>query len=62
MNTSSNNTSDLEKKSEDFLNAVVLNIVRKELPDDSKKQFYRLLENDKYEEARKFAFKNIPGF
>jgi hypothetical protein len=54
--------SDLNRKAEEFLNEVILNIVLTELSDDLKKQFYGLLEEDKYDEAREFAMQNIPDF
>ena len=57
-----NPNSDLNKKAEEFLNEVILNIVLTELSDDLKKQFYGLLEEDKYDEAREFAMQNIPDF
>ncbi len=60
--TYSNQNSDLNKKADEFLNAVILNIVLTELSDDLKKDFYGLLEENKYDEARDFAMQNIPDF
>ena len=60
--TYNNQNSDLNKKAEEFLNAVILNIVLTELPDDLKKVFYGLLEENKYDEARELAMGNIPDF
>ena len=60
--TYNNQNSDLNTKAEEFLNAVILNIVLTELSDDLKKVFYGLLEENKYDEAREFAMENIPDF
>lgn len=61
-NNTSQNTSDLEKKSEDFLNETILNVILRELPEENKKQFYSLIEQNQYEEAREFALEKIPDF
>ena len=60
--TYNNQGKDLNTKAEEFLNAVILNIVLTELSDDLKKVFYGLLEENKYDEAREFAMENIPDF
>ena len=60
--TYSNQNTDLNTKAEEFVNAVILNIVLTELSDDLKKEFYGLLEENRYEEAREYAMKNIPDF
>jgi len=60
--TYSDQNTDLNTKAEEFVNAVILNIVLTELSDDLKKEFYGLLEENRYEEAREYAMKNIPGF
>ena len=59
---SSPKTDDLEKKSKDFLDAVILNIILTELSDDLRKQYYSLVESDRLDEVRDFALKNIPDF
>ena len=52
----------MEKKSKDFLDAVILNIILTELSDDLRKQYYSLVESDRFDEAGDFALKNIPDF
>ena len=58
----SSQSNDLDKKAEDFLNETVLNVILKELPEEYKSDFYNLVEQDRYEEAKDFALKNIPDF
>lgn len=63
MGTTYNNQGkDLNTKAEEFLNETILNVILKELPQKYKSEFYNLVEQDRYEEAKDFALSNIPDF
>ncbi len=60
--TYNNQNDDINKKAESFLNETILNVILKELPREYKSEFYNLVEQNRYEEAKDFALKNIPDF
>jgi len=51
-----------DKKAENLLNNLVLNVVLKELSLKQRREFYELLKSKQYDEAYMFINSNIPDF
>lgn len=59
-NNTSQQSSDLQKRTNALMDELMLNVILKELSKEQLEEFNRLLEEDKQEEAHMFISKYIP--